>query len=259
MDGRERVYLTAETHSSVAKSARVAGLGARALHVVDPSPGRLRHVARTRWPRRWPRTSRPGCDRPWSARRSAAPGPAPSTGCASSPRSRREHARVGARGRRLGRGGGALPRAPGAAGRGGAGRLVLHRRAQVAAHRVRRVAAVGARRAGAAGRACRSPRSTCATRPASPGRWWTTGTGRCRSAAGSGRSSCGRWSTAYGLSGLRAHIRVARRAWPTSWPTGSAPTRGSRSPVPPSLALVCLRLVTGARPGRRRRRHPRAC
>jgi aromatic-L-amino-acid decarboxylase len=39
VDGRERVYLTAETHSSVAKAARVAGLGARALHVVDPSPG----------------------------------------------------------------------------------------------------------------------------------------------------------------------------------------------------------------------------
>jgi aromatic-L-amino-acid decarboxylase len=39
VDGRERVYLTAETHSSVAKAARVAGLGAGALHVVEPSPG----------------------------------------------------------------------------------------------------------------------------------------------------------------------------------------------------------------------------
>jgi aromatic-L-amino-acid decarboxylase len=39
VDGRERVYLTAETHSSVAKAARVAGLGSDALHVVDPSPG----------------------------------------------------------------------------------------------------------------------------------------------------------------------------------------------------------------------------
>lgn len=38
VDGRERVYLTAETHSSVAKAARVAGLGTRALHVVDHSP-----------------------------------------------------------------------------------------------------------------------------------------------------------------------------------------------------------------------------
>ena len=41
VDGRERVYLTAETHSSVAKAARVAGLGARALHVVGSVPGGL--------------------------------------------------------------------------------------------------------------------------------------------------------------------------------------------------------------------------
>jgi aromatic-L-amino-acid/L-tryptophan decarboxylase len=35
VDGRERVYVTAETHSSLAKAARVAGLGARALRVVE--------------------------------------------------------------------------------------------------------------------------------------------------------------------------------------------------------------------------------
>jgi aromatic-L-amino-acid/L-tryptophan decarboxylase len=39
VDGRERVYVTAETHSSLAKAVRVAGLGARALVVVDPIPG----------------------------------------------------------------------------------------------------------------------------------------------------------------------------------------------------------------------------
>jgi aromatic-L-amino-acid decarboxylase len=39
--GRERVYVTGETHSSVAKAVRVAGLGARALRVVDPEPGSL--------------------------------------------------------------------------------------------------------------------------------------------------------------------------------------------------------------------------
>jgi len=39
VDGRERVYVTAETHSSLAKAARVAGLGSRALRVVDPGPG----------------------------------------------------------------------------------------------------------------------------------------------------------------------------------------------------------------------------
>ncbi|WP_300014583.1 pyridoxal-dependent decarboxylase [Pseudonocardia sp.] len=39
VDGRERVYVTAETHSSLAKAVRVAGLGDRALRVVAPSPG----------------------------------------------------------------------------------------------------------------------------------------------------------------------------------------------------------------------------
>ena len=37
--GAERVYVTAETHSSLAKSARVAGLGERALRTVGFSPG----------------------------------------------------------------------------------------------------------------------------------------------------------------------------------------------------------------------------
>ncbi|TQM45841.1 aromatic-L-amino-acid decarboxylase [Pseudonocardia cypriaca] len=39
--GDERVYVTAETHSSLAKAARVAGLGARALRTVDTTPGSL--------------------------------------------------------------------------------------------------------------------------------------------------------------------------------------------------------------------------
>ena len=37
--GDERVYVSAETHSSLAKAVRVAGLGARALVVVDAEPG----------------------------------------------------------------------------------------------------------------------------------------------------------------------------------------------------------------------------
>lgn len=44
VDGLERVYVTAETHSSLAKAVRVAGLGERALHVVgasENSPGSL--------------------------------------------------------------------------------------------------------------------------------------------------------------------------------------------------------------------------
>lgn len=39
VDGTERVYVTAETHSSLAKAARVAGLGARSLRVVPTTPG----------------------------------------------------------------------------------------------------------------------------------------------------------------------------------------------------------------------------
>jgi aromatic-L-amino-acid decarboxylase len=39
--GTECVYVTAETHSSLAKAARVAGLGARALRTVDSAPGSL--------------------------------------------------------------------------------------------------------------------------------------------------------------------------------------------------------------------------
>jgi aromatic-L-amino-acid decarboxylase len=41
VDGRERVYVTAETHSSLAKAVRVAGLGDRALRIVPPSAGSL--------------------------------------------------------------------------------------------------------------------------------------------------------------------------------------------------------------------------
>ncbi|WP_345609831.1 pyridoxal phosphate-dependent decarboxylase family protein [Pseudonocardia adelaidensis] len=39
--GDERVYVTAETHSSLAKAVRVAGLGAQALRIVDSAPGSL--------------------------------------------------------------------------------------------------------------------------------------------------------------------------------------------------------------------------
>ncbi|GAA1834707.1 pyridoxal-dependent decarboxylase [Pseudonocardia ailaonensis] len=39
IEGTERVYVTAETHSSLAKAVRVAGLGSRALRIVPFSPG----------------------------------------------------------------------------------------------------------------------------------------------------------------------------------------------------------------------------
>jgi aromatic-L-amino-acid decarboxylase len=41
VDGRERVYVTAETHSSLAKAVRVAGLGTRGLRIVEAAPGSL--------------------------------------------------------------------------------------------------------------------------------------------------------------------------------------------------------------------------
>jgi aromatic-L-amino-acid decarboxylase len=41
VDGTERVYGTAQTHSSLAKACRVAGLGGRALRIVDTAPGTL--------------------------------------------------------------------------------------------------------------------------------------------------------------------------------------------------------------------------
>ena len=41
VDGTERVYVTAETHSSLAKAVRVAGLGTKGLRIVDPAPGSL--------------------------------------------------------------------------------------------------------------------------------------------------------------------------------------------------------------------------
>lgn len=41
VQGTERVYVTSETHSSLAKAVRVAGLGSRALRTVDTTPGML--------------------------------------------------------------------------------------------------------------------------------------------------------------------------------------------------------------------------
>lgn len=45
VDGTERVYVTAETHSSVAKAVRVAGLGERALVVVAGTPHAMSSAA----------------------------------------------------------------------------------------------------------------------------------------------------------------------------------------------------------------------
>ena len=72
-----------------------------------------------------------------------------------------------------------------------AGRQLLHEPAQVAVHQLRLRLLLGGRPGGARRRAHRACPSTCATRPASRVRSSTTATGRCRSAAGSGPSSCG--------------------------------------------------------------------
>ena len=225
VDGRERVYLTAETHSSVAKAARVAGLGARALHVVDPFPGRLdmspdalaaalradgaaglrptmvcATVGSTgtgavdRLPRSPPppASTGPGCT--WTPHGPGWPRSAPSTAACSTGWSwptRSAPTRTSGCSPR------STPRCCGCA-TGGRSRP-----------------------------RCRSPRSTCATRPASPARCWTTGTGRCRWAAGSARSSSGRWSAATGWPAC-ASTSARTWRWPTSWPGGCAPTPGSR-------------------------------
>lgn len=39
VDGRERVYVSHETHSSLAKAVRIAGLGRRSLRIVETAPG----------------------------------------------------------------------------------------------------------------------------------------------------------------------------------------------------------------------------
>ena len=91
VDGRECVYVTAETHSSLAKAARVAGLGGRALRVVDPVSAARSPCRPTRSPRSCATTSPPACARCWCARPSAPPAPAPSTPSAPSPTLAREH------------------------------------------------------------------------------------------------------------------------------------------------------------------------
>ena len=83
--GRERVYVSAETHSSLAKAVRVAGLGEEALRVVPFEPGTLVDERHARSPRCSPSTRPTGCCRRWCARRSAPPAPGRSTRCARSP------------------------------------------------------------------------------------------------------------------------------------------------------------------------------
>ena len=186
VDGRERVYVTAETHSSLAKAVRVAGLGARALRVVGHRPGTLamapgalaaalaEDVAAGLRPVLVCATIGTTGTGAVDPVRAVADAIASGTG-------------VAARRRGLGRGRRALPRAPRPARRRRAGRLVLHRRAQVAAHGVRRLAAVGARRPRAPGRAVDHPGVPAQRRLGVRARSSTTATGRCRSGAASAR------------------------------------------------------------------------
>ena len=243
VDGRDRVYVTAETHSSLAKAVRVAGLGARALRVVGFRPGTLAMdpaalaalVAEDRG----------GGLRPVLVCPTVG---TTGTGAIDPVREVVDAARrsVGARRRGLGRSRRALPRAPRPARRGRAGRLVLHRRAQVARHGVRRVAAVGARRPRAPGRALDHPGV-----PAQRGDRFGRGrrlprlAGAARAAA-SARSSCGRCCPATACPGCGPTCAATSR-WPPSSPGGSPSEPGFTLAAPPSLGLVCLRLDSDER------------
>ena len=94
---------------------------------------------------------------------------------------------LAARRRRLRGGQRRRPRAARAAGRRGVGRQLHHRRAQVAADRLRRDAVLGRRPRGAHRRPVDPARSTCATPRPRPAPSSTSATGRSRSAAGSVR------------------------------------------------------------------------
>ena len=218
-------------------------------------PRRRSTCRRTRWPPRWPPTSRPGCGRCWSARRWAARAPARSTGCASVAAVGREH--------------GAWVHVD-AAWAGVAALCPEHRElldgVELAdsfctdAHKWLLTAFDASLlwvRDGRALPAALSITPEYLRNPASE-----SGRGRrLPGLAGAARSpvpraqAVGGDQRATGCPGC-APTSAPTSRWPPSWPSGCAPTRGSPWPVPPSLALVCLRVVTGARTGGRRRRHP---
>ena len=141
VDGRDRVYVTAETHSSLAKAARVAGLGARSLRVVPFRPGTLAMDPAAL-------AAMIAEDRAAGLRPALVCPTVGTTGTGAVDPVRGGRGRgvggVGARRRRVGGGRRAVPRAPRAPRRRRARRLLLHRRPQVVRHRVRRLAAVGA-------------------------------------------------------------------------------------------------------------------
>ena len=186
VDGRERIYVTAETHSSLAKAVRVAGLGARALHVVDAAPGSLamspsalaEAMRRRRGggPASGARLPDGGHDR-HRCRRPGAGGRG----------DRAAARRLGARRRRVGRGRGDLPRAPGACSTGSSSSTRSAPTPTSGCSRRSTPHCCGCVTGEHFPTRCRSRRSTCATRRRSRGRWWTTGTGRSRSGAASAR------------------------------------------------------------------------
>ena len=248
VSGRERVYLSADTHSSVAKAVRVAGLGERSMRPVPFTPGTQTIdpdalAAAMRRGRR--RRAGAGDGLPhgrYDQHGRGRPGPADRRG-------RRRPRRLGPRRRRLGRRRRAVPRAPRPARRRRARRLVLHRRPQVADDRVRRLVPVGARRRRAAGGAVDHPGVPPQRRHRlRPGRRLPRLAGaagppdaRAQAVVGHHRGT--------GCPGCARRSASTSRS-PTGWPTRSAPSPASGSPPTPSLALVCLQV-------RRRRRRPR--
>ena len=208
------------------RAARCASVGLRPRRRHDVPGGAGRGAA--------PTTSRPGCGRCWCARPSAPPAPARSTRSRAIADLARAHgawvhvdaawAGVAA----------LCPEHRRPARRGRAGRLVLHRRAQVAAHRVRRLAAVGARRPRAAGRAVDHPRVPAQRRE-------RLGCGRrLPRLAGAARAPLPRPQAVGGAARLRAGRACARTCaatsrWPRELADRVAAEPGFALAAPPSL------------------------
>jgi aromatic-L-amino-acid decarboxylase len=188
--GRERVYVTAETHSSLAKAVRVAGLGAKALRVVEGDPATAAMAPRA-------------LDAALTADRAA--GLLPVLVCATVGTTGtgaidpvREIAAVLDRHRADGRGPGCTwtRRGPGwprsarstatcSTASSGPTRSAPTRTSGCSPRSTPRCC--GCAREPRCPTRCPSPRSTSATRPRSPRRSSTTGTGRSRWDGGSGR------------------------------------------------------------------------
>ena len=237
---RATVYVSAETHSSMEKAVRIAGLGSDAVRIVEVDgdlamrPGALAaRLERGRRPRVHPRA---GLRDRRARRRPTAVDPL----AAHRARSAGDHGvwlHVDAAYAGVDR---RSPRAARPAGRRGVGRQLHHRRAQVAAHRLRRHAVLG-RRPGRADRRAGDPAGVPAQRRHRRRR----GRRLPRLADPAGppvprAQAVVRAALVRRRGAARAHPRRTSR-WPRSWPAGSRADDRFDVVAPHPLSLVCLR------------------